>query len=65
MSQPLPIFERLIAHARICRQIADASMNVESAGKLERLARECLEAARDADPESWNQMFHRGRPTAA
>jgi len=65
MSQPSAIFERLIAHARICREIADASMNAESAGKLERLARECLEAARDADPDSWNQMFHCRKPTTA
>lgn len=63
MSQPSAIFERLIAHARIRRQIAGASLNLEAAGKLERLAGECLEAARDADPDSWNQMFHKGRPT--
>jgi hypothetical protein len=57
VKHPPAIFERLLAHARICRDIADATMNAEMAGKLERMARDCLQAAREADPEAWNQMF--------
>jgi len=38
MSQPAAISERLLAHARLCREIADATLNEETASKLERLA---------------------------
>ena len=58
MSQPSTIAERLLAHARICREIADATMHAEMASKLERLARECIEAARDAGAEPPPKLFH-------
>ncbi len=58
MSQPSTIAERLLAHARICREIADATMHAEMASKLERLARECIEAARDASAVPPRQLFH-------
>ena len=58
MSQPSTIAERLLAHARICREIADATMHAETASKLERLARECIEAARDAGAEAPPKLFH-------
>jgi uncharacterized membrane protein YccC len=48
MSQPSTISERLLAHARLCREIADATLNEETARKLERLAQDCIQAARDA-----------------
>ncbi len=51
MSKPSTIAERLLAHARICRDIADATLNEETASKLERLAMDCIQAARDAEPE--------------
>ncbi len=39
------ITERLLAHARLCRQIAAASWNEEIARELEQLARDCKRAA--------------------
>ena len=57
MSKPSTIAERLLAHARICRDIADATLNEETASKLERLAMDCIQAARDAEPESQREMF--------
>ena len=57
MSQPSTIAERLLAHARLCREIADATLNEETASKLERLAQDCIEAARDAEPAPQRQMF--------
>ena len=50
MSQPRTIADRLLAHARICREIARASWNEESAQRLERLAADCMRAARTAEP---------------
>jgi len=47
MSQPSTISERLLAHARLCQEIADATLNEETAYKLERLAEDCIQAARD------------------
>ena len=61
MSQPSTIAERLLAHARLCREIADATLNEETACKLERLAEDCIQAAQDADPTPRRQMF----PSAA
>jgi hypothetical protein len=57
MSQPSTISERLLAHARLCREIADATMNEEAASKLERMAQDCIEAARDAEPAPQPQKF--------
>jgi hypothetical protein len=55
MPQSSKIAERLLAHARLCRNIADSSWNEAMAGKLERLADECVRAAAaaglDAAPE--------------
>jgi len=50
MSQPSTIVERLLAHARICREIADTTLNEEIARKLEELAEDCIRAARDIKP---------------
>ena len=50
MLQPSTIVERLLAHARICREIADTSSNEETARKLEELAEDCIRAARDIKP---------------
>ena len=38
MSQSSKIAERLLAHARLCRQIADASWSETTAAELERAA---------------------------
>jgi len=42
--------ERLLAHARFCRDIAGASWNKETAEKLSQLAEECVCAAADIGP---------------
>jgi hypothetical protein len=49
MSQPSIISARLLAHARLCREIANATLNEETASKLERMAQDCIQAAREAD----------------
>jgi len=46
------IAERLLAHARLCRQIAEATWSEEVAQKLGRLADECTRAATKADVDS-------------
>ncbi len=53
------------AHARICRDIANATFNEEAARKLDRMAEDCLKAARETDPDLWNQMFPNGRRRTA
>ena len=58
MSRPSTISERLLAHARLCREIANATLNEETASKLERLANDCIEAAREAESEPQSRMFH-------
>ncbi len=45
MAQPSTIRDRLLAHARLCREIAGATMSEETAAALERLAADCVEAA--------------------
>ena len=57
MSQRSTISERLLAHARLCREIADATLHEETANKLERLAPDCIQAARDAEPAPQRQKF--------
>jgi hypothetical protein len=47
----LRIAERLRAHARLCRQIAEVSWNEEVAGRLRRLADDCSRTADDAEPK--------------
>jgi len=37
--------ERLLAHARLCRHIAEQSWNEETAQRLDTLAQECVRAA--------------------
>lgn len=49
MSQPSKIAERLLAHARLCRQIARESWNEETACKLAEMADECTRAAENCD----------------
>ena len=49
--------ERLLAHARICREIADTTLNREMACKLEELAQDCIQAARDVEPAPQFQRF--------
>ena len=51
MSQPSTIAERLLAHARLCREIARASWTEEVAQRLERLAEDCIRAAGNAELE--------------
>jgi hypothetical protein len=50
MLPPSKLAERLLAHARLCRQIARQSWSEETAAALEKLAAECDLAARNAAP---------------
>jgi len=58
MSQPCPeptpkitaIAERLLAHARLCEQIARECWNDDTAEKLRRMARDCTLAAAQIAP---------------
>ena len=60
MLQSSTIRERLLAHARLCREIADATLNEETASKPERLAHDCMRAALDADPNRSPNVPQRG-----
>jgi hypothetical protein len=51
MSQTSKIAERLLAHARLCRQIAGASWDETTAKELEQLADACTRAADRADSD--------------
>jgi hypothetical protein len=50
MSPSSQLAERLLAHARLCRQIAHQCLNEETAAELEKLADECDLAAAKAPP---------------
>lgn len=50
VSHSAKIAERLLAHARLCREIAGASSNEETAEKLKQLAAECTRAAAEIAP---------------
>jgi len=52
MSQSAKVTERLLAHAKLCRQIAGDSWNEAMAEKLEQLADECTRAAASAGPDA-------------
>jgi hypothetical protein len=43
------IAERLLAHARLCEEIAQECRNQETARKLRRLARECTQTAAEIE----------------
>jgi hypothetical protein len=45
MSNSAKVAERLLAHARLCREIAAQSWNEVSAQRLEELAAACVKAA--------------------
>jgi hypothetical protein len=55
--------ERLLAHARICREIANITLNQQTARGLELLAEDCVQAARDAEPAPRFRRFQ--SPTAS
>jgi len=44
------IAHRLLAHARLCEQIASESWNKETAEKLRRMARDCARTAAEIAP---------------
>lgn len=50
MSPTSQLAERLLAHARLCRQIARECWNEETAAELEKIADECDRAAAKAPP---------------
>jgi len=66
MPHPSTMAECLLAHARICREIADTTLNKRTARELELLAEDCVRAAHDAEPAPRFQRFQRhatpGRP---
>lgn len=45
MSQPLKMAERLLAHAKMCQEVASECANEELAADFNKLALECIEAA--------------------
>jgi len=49
---PQKIAERLIAHARLCRQIARETWNEHTALELTRMADECMRAATPDLPDA-------------
>lgn len=51
MSHSTKFAQRLLAHARLYRQIAGESWNEKTADELEQLAQECERAAVDAGPD--------------
>jgi hypothetical protein len=52
MPQSAKVVQRLLAHAKLCREIASASWNQTSAEKLEEMAAECeRSAASDGEPD--------------
>lgn len=59
MPHPSTMAERLLAHARICREIAHTTLNKQTARELELLAEDCIRAARDAEPAPRFQRFQR------
>jgi hypothetical protein len=56
MSQPSTMSARLLAHARLCRDIANATLNEETASKLELMAQDCIQAAHEADLAAQRQV---------
>lgn len=59
MSQPSTMAERLLAHARICQEIANTTLNAKTARELELLAEDCIQAARDSEPAPQFRWFPR------
>jgi hypothetical protein len=57
MSQPSTMSARLLAHARLCREIANATLNEETASSLERMAQDCIQAAHEADLAAQRQII--------
>jgi len=47
LSNSSPVAERLLAHARLCEQIAQGCWSEATAAELKRIARECTRAAAD------------------
>ena len=63
MTEPSQIAQRLLAHARLCREIAAESHSDTMAETLDKLAEDCVQAARIADfaVPRWNSGL---RPSA-
>ena len=59
MIDPSNIAVRLLAHARLCREVARESRCDEMAETLDRLAEDCVQAARAADffVPKWNSAI--------
>lgn len=56
--QSADIAERLLAHARLCRHIAEQTWSEETALKLGSLADECVRAAAELMPVEPTQTRH-------
>lgn len=54
VSHAAKIAEHLLAHARLCRHIAEQAWSEETAHKLDRLANECARAAAELLPDDDN-----------
>jgi hypothetical protein len=51
-SESAAVAERLLAHARLCEQIAQRCWNEETAADLRRMARDCTHAAATMGPQA-------------
>jgi len=58
MSPSSKLAERLLAHARLCRQIARQSWNEQTAAELEKLAAECDLAAEQVPASEQSGPLH-------
>ncbi len=52
------IAERLLAHARLCEQIAHECLNEETAYQLRRMAQDCAQAAAQLAPRGASDFPH-------
>ena len=60
MASPLTssaIAERLLAHARLCEQIAQDCWSEQSAEELRRMARECSRVAAEMTPKRQSRPY--------
>lgn len=58
VSNAVKVAERLLAHAKLCRHIAEQSWNEETARKLDALAEECTQAAAALLPGDKSELLH-------
>jgi hypothetical protein len=58
MPNSAKVVQHLLAHARLCREIAACSWDESSAQRLEELAAACVRAAGITDEPASNRQLH-------